>query len=62
MPTDPHHNRSGLSPFLLLQGVEYGDSRGAGLFFFGTSDKPDGSLFGCAFLAVADELLQLLGP
>jgi hypothetical protein len=62
MPTDPYRNRSRLSRLLVLQGVEYCDNVEAGLFFFGPSNRPTDHLVGCAFLAVTDELLQLLSP
>src|SRR5271156_2523114 len=61
MAADPYRNRSRLSRFLLLQGIEYGDNVGAGLFLFGPSDRLTDHLVRRAFLAVTDELLQLLG-
>src|SRR5580698_9287087 len=60
MPTDPYRNRSRLSRLLVLQGVEYLHNVEAGLIFFGPSNRPTDHLVGCAFLAVMDELFQLL--
>ncbi len=62
MTADPYRNRSGLSRLLLLQGVEYGDNVEAGLVLFRPSDRLTDYLVSSAFLAVTDELLQLLGP
>jgi hypothetical protein len=62
MATDPYRNRSRLSCFLLLQGVEYCENIGPDPFLFGPRDTSTDHPVRCAFLTVADELLQLLGP
>jgi len=62
MTTDPYRNRSRLSCFSLLQGVEYCENIGSDPFLFGPRDTSTDHPVRCAFLAVADKLLQLLGP
>jgi len=60
-PTKLQQNRSGLARFLLLQGVEYRDYVGAGLFFFGSRNRPANHLVDFAILNTTDEVLQLFG-
>jgi hypothetical protein len=56
-PTDLHHNRSGLSRFLLLQRVEYCANVEADLFLFGPSDRSTNHLAGFAILTVTEKVL-----